>query len=244
VGGVRPGDDAPPPGALEADAYLMNLDPLATCLSCTSAHAGPDSSGAEGREARLAGESVSEGQVPANGYANGAAVFLPGDSRVRAGVAEWDGSTTEGRERSNGHARGALLDTAVYGGDVAAGTIGESRSDASYSGSASHARSESNGARIDLLGGALGLVVLHSDGSSDAPGHEYPAAVNGVQFLSSNRRGELDGVTVEREMSVALLRSDQSGGLVAMVSDGRAQRIAGVGSTWVGNPSADPEPLR
>jgi hypothetical protein len=222
----------------------VNLDPLATCLSCTSAQAGPNSSAAEGRELRLAGESVCEGQVPANGYANGTLVALPSNPLLRLAVAEWDGYATANRGASRSHARGALLDVAFGDGGIAAATMGDSTSDATYSGSAPHARSDSNGARAGLGGGRLALVVLHSEGSSDAPGHAYPASVNGEEVMPSNRARDDNRVTVPRVTSVALLHSDGSGGLLASASDGRAQRVVAVGTTWVGSPSADPQPLR
>jgi hypothetical protein len=228
---------------LEADAYGLNVDAIATCLSCTSAQAGRNSSGAEGRELRLAGESVSEGQVPANGYANGrlVALALP---LLQLAVAEWDGYNTANRGASQGHARGALLDFALGDTGIAAGTIGESTSDATYSGSGSHARGSSNLARVGLGGGRLGVVVLHSEGSSDAPGHAYLASVNDREVMPSQRAGDDTRITVPRVTSVGLLQSDGSGGLVASASDGRAQRVVGVGTTWVGSPSADPQPLR
>src|SRR5207253_604471 len=53
AGQANSGGDTPTTGSLEADAYGVNLDPLATCLSCTSAQAGRNSSSAEGREFRL-----------------------------------------------------------------------------------------------------------------------------------------------------------------------------------------------
>ncbi|MDB5064907.1 MAG: hypothetical protein JWM18_1341 [Chloroflexi bacterium] len=234
----------PVTGPLQADAYGVNLDPVATCLSCTTAQAGRNSSAAEGREFRLAGESVCEGQVPANGYANGTLVALPSNPLLRLAVAEWDGYATANRDASRSHARGALLDFAFGDGGIATVTIGDSTSDATYRGSASHASSDSNGARAALGGRRLTLVVLHSEGSSDAPGHAYLASLNGEEVMASNRAGDDNGVTVPRVTSVALLHSDGSGGLLASASDGRAQRVATVGTTWVGRPSADPQPLQ
>jgi hypothetical protein len=231
-------------GPLEADAYGVNIDPLATCLSCTSARAGRNSSGAEGREARVAGESLSEGQVPANGYANGTLVALPSNSLLRLAVAEWDGHSSANRDASRGHARGALLDFGLGDGGIATGTVCDSTSDATYGASGWHARGESNGARAGLAGGRLALVVLHSEGSSNEPGHAYLASVNGEEVMPSHRTGDDRKVTVPRVTSVGLLHSDGSGGLVASASDGRAQRVVGVGTTWVGSPSADPQPLQ
>jgi hypothetical protein len=234
----------PVAGPLQADAYGVNLDPLATCLSCTSAQAGRNSSAAEGREFRLAGESVSEGQVPANGYANGTLVALPSNPLLRLAVAGWDGYATANRGASRSHARGALLDLAFADGGIATVTVGDSTSDATSSGSASHARSDSNGARAGLGEGRLALVVLHSEGSSDAPGHAYLASLNGDEAMTSNRATDDNRVTVPRVTSLALLHSDESGGLLASASDGRAQRVVAVGTTWVGRPSADPQPLQ
>jgi hypothetical protein len=240
----RAGGDVPRPGRLEADAYGLNLDFLATCLSCTSAQAGPNSSGAEGRELRLAGESLSEGQVPANGYSNGAVVVVPSNPLLRLAVADWDGYATANHGASRGHARGALLDLGCGDGRLITATAGDSTSDATYSGSASHARSESNAARAGLGGGRLALVVLHSEGSSDKPGHAYLASVNGQELTPAGKANDDNGISVPPLASVALLRSEGSGGVVASASDGRAQRVVGIGTAWVGSPSTDPQPLR
>ncbi|HEY2704964.1 MAG TPA: hypothetical protein VGL20_14860 [Candidatus Dormibacteraeota bacterium] len=231
-------------GPLEADAYGLNLDLLATCLSCTSAQAGRNSSGGEGRELRLAGENVSEGQVPANGYANGAAAVVPSNSLLRLAVAGWDGDATATQSGSRAHTRGALLDLGFGEGGVVTTTVAESTSDAAHSGSASHASSQSNAARAGVGAGWIALVVLHSDGSSDAPGHTYLASVNGDEIGSSGTEKDDHGVALPRVGSVALLRGDGSGGAVASASDGHAQRVVGVGTTWVGSPWADPQPLR
>jgi hypothetical protein len=62
--------------------------------------------------------------------------------------------------------------------------------------------------------------------------------------MTSNRATDDNWVTVPRVTSLALLHSDGSGGLLASASDGRAQRVVAVGTTWVGRPSADPQPLQ
>ena len=123
-------------------------------------------------------------------------------------------------------------------------SILESRSEAGYSQSSSHARSQSDVARVTAPHGSFDLVLLHSDSSSDAPGHASLASVDGVEVMRSGRDGDGRGIVLPGVTSVALLHSDQSGGLVASASDGRAQRVLAVGTTWVGSPPADPEPMR
>jgi hypothetical protein len=231
------------PGPVQADAYGLNLDPLATCVSCTSARAGENSTGAEGRELRVAGESVSEGQVPANGYANGWLVAVPFNDAVRCAVAGWNGSTSANGESSRADARGALLDLDVGHGSLATLSLFDSASEAEYSDSSSRAHSSSDGARGGLGGGALRLVVLHSEGSSDGRGDTSLVSVDDVQLMRSARPAP-DGIAVPGVTSVSLLHSDGSGGLVVSASDGRAQRVMTVGTTWVGSPSADPQPLQ
>ena len=231
------------PGPVQADAYGLNLAPLATCVSCTSARAGQNSTGAEGRELRVAGESVSEGQVPANGYANGWLVAVPFNDAVRCTVAGWNGSTSANGESSRADARGALLDLDVGHGSLATLSLFDSASEAEYSASSSRAHSSSDGARGGLAGGALRLVVLHSEGTSDGSGDTSLVSVDDVQLVHSAQPAP-DGIAVPGVTSVSLLHSDGSGGLVASASDGRAQRVMTVGTTWVGSPSTDPQPLQ
>jgi hypothetical protein len=232
---------APPP--VQADAYGVNVEALSTCLSCTSARAERGSSGGEGRT-RVAGESVSEGQVPANGYANGTLVAAPFNDLLHCSVAGWNGSTAADRNSSRGDARSALLDLSVGDGSFATVTLLDSASEAGYDESSSRARSRSDAARAALGGGWLGVVVLHTDGSTDGPGHTSVLSVDGVGRVrplepEGGRVTMIAGVT-----TVSLLHSDTSGGLVASASDGRDQRVLAVGTTWAGSPSADPQPLR
>jgi hypothetical protein len=229
---------------IQADAYGANLDFLGTCLSCTSARAGPNSSGAEARELRLAGEPVCEGPVPANGYSSGSLFTLPANPILRLAIADWDGVTRADRSSSQAHARGALLELAPGDGGLSTITVGESRSDASYGGPSSHASSESNGADAGLGGGQIAIVVLHSEGSSDGPGRVYLASVNGKEALPSTRHRGDNRITVPLVTTMAVLQGDATGAVVGSVSDGRSQRMVGIGTTWVGNPSSDPQPLR
>jgi hypothetical protein len=244
IAGLAGADHGAAPRPVQADAYGLNLDPLATCLSCTSAQAGKNSSGAEGRELRVAGESISEGQVPANGYASGALVAVPFNDVVRCAVAGWNGSTTANRDSSQAGARSALLDLDVGHGTLATVTVVESTSEATYGDSSSRAHSRSDGARADLGAGSLRLVVLHSEGASDGPGDASLASVDGVRLIRSEQLSPDNGIALFGVTSVALLHSDGSGGLVAAASDGRSQRLMTVGTTWVGSPSEDPQPLR
>jgi hypothetical protein len=230
-------------GSTLADAYGANVDFLATCLSCTTAQAGPNSSRAEGRELRLAGESLSEGQVPANGYSNGALLVLPQNPLLRLAIAGWSGFTKANQSASQAHARGALVDLAPADGEAATVTAGESISDATYSGRASRGSSESNALRVGLMNGQVGLVVLHSESSSDSPGRVYVASVNGQETLPTSVASGDHGITVPGATKVAVLQSDRDGAIVGSASDGRSQRMVGIGSTRVGSPGADPQPL-
>ena len=237
-------DHGAAPGPVQADAYGLNLDPLATCLSCTSARAGKNSSGAEARELRVAGESVSEGQVPANGYANGALVMVPFNGLVRCAVAGWDGTTTSNRDTSQAGARGALLDLDLDHGTIATVTVVDSASEATYGESSSRAHSRSDGAQADLGQGSHHLVVLHSESASEGRGDASLAAVDGVQLMRSEQAPPDSAIALSGVTSITLLHRDGSGGGVASARDGRSQRVMTMGTTWVGSPSADPQPLQ
>ena len=226
-----------------ADAYGADVDFAGTCLSCTSAQAGPDGSRAEGRELRLGDESLSEGQVPANGYSNGAFFALPENPLLRLAIADWEGSTTANRNSSHAHARGALLELAPADGSAASLIVGESASDATYSGGASRGSGESNGLRAGLLGGRLVFVLLHSESSSDSPGRVCVASFNGDETLPSSVTSGIHGVTVPGATKVTVLETDEAGAIIGSASDGRSQRMVAIGSTRVGRPADDPQPL-
>jgi len=226
-----------------ADAYGMNADLLGTCLSCTAAQAGPDSSHAEAREFRLVGEPVSEGQVPAGGYSSGALLVLPQNGLLQLAIAAWDGSATRNRHSSHAHARGALLEFAAADGRVATVTVGESSSDARNSNRTSRGNSQSSGLRAGLMSGHLALVLLHSESSSDSPGRVSIASVNGAETVPSGVANGDHRIGVPGATSVALLHSDGASALIGAAADGRSQRMVGIGSTRVGRPGTEPQPL-
>jgi hypothetical protein len=240
---AAPGGGPEVGGSTLADAYGANVDFLATCLSCTTAQAGPNASRAEGRELRLAGESLSEGQVPANGYSNGALFVAPENPLLRLAIAHWDGYTAANQSSSRAHARGALLELAPADGGAATLTAGESTSDATYGGRGSRGSGESNGLRLGLLSGKVGLVVLHSESSSDSSGRVSVLSVNDQETLPTSAASGQHVVTVPGATKVAVLQSDGEGALIGSVSDGRSQRMVGIGSTRAGRPAADPQPL-
>jgi hypothetical protein len=158
-------------------------------------------------------------------------------------VAGWDGSTTADRESSRAHARGSLLELAPADGHAATLIAGESSSDAAYSARGSRGNGESNGLRAVMMGGQLTLVVLHSESSSDSSGRVYVASVNGQETLPTSVASGDHGITVPGGTRLTVLQSDGTGAHVGSASDGRSQRMVGIGSTRVGSPAADPQPL-
>jgi hypothetical protein len=247
---VRPSQDTRPQagggsdvvGAILADAYGASVEFLGTCVSCTTAQAGPNAAGAEGREVRLAGEPLSEGQVPSNGYSSGALLVLPQNPLLRLVIADWDGWTTADRSASRAHARGALLQLAPADGSAARVSAGESSSDATYSERVSSGRSESNGLRADLMSGGITLVVLHSESSSDSAGRVFVASLNGREMPQSTS-GASGHHGVPGAAYVTVLQCDGTSAVIGSASDGRSQRIVGAGSTRVGSPVTDPQRL-
>jgi hypothetical protein len=122
-------------------------------------------------------------------------------------------------------------------------TVAESRSDAVWSRSGSQGSGESTAARAVLAGGRLSLVVLHSQGSSQGAGSVSLLALNGVDIAPSQGAEGGSGLT-DPIAHLTVLQTDRSGAVVGKVDDGRAQRVVSVGTTWMDNPSTDPQPLR
>jgi len=159
-------------------------------------------------------------------------------------ICDWDAATTADRTSSHARAHGELLDLAPGDGGQARLTIGESTTEAVHGGPSSDAESRSEGARIDLGQSRVFLVLLHSESASDNSGSVYLASLNGREVVPSSGRDEHDSVTVPLITTLAVLHRDATGAVIGSVSDGRSQRVIGVGSTWAGHPSADPQPLR
>ena len=213
----------------------VNLDPAGTCVSCTNASAGDNSSASESRELKVADESIADGQGPTNGYTGGSAVTLPTNSLLGLALGYFQMDNRAGRTASEAHARGTLADLRLADGQVASLAVLESSSNATWS-PARGARRDGTSNGVEAGAGGPGdrtaVVLLHSDSSSDGAQHVYLLHVNGREVGSTDQlRGGPSPVLVPRVGSVSVLQASPDGAVIGGVQDGSSNRAADVVST-------------
>ena len=209
-----------PAPASSASASVINLEFLDTCISCTTAHAGAHSSHGRSVALRLLGHDVAVGQSVSNASNEGALLALPINPLLNLAIADW--RTTSGadavKSTSFAHSRAALVDLALLGDTPADSLLTvallESTSNATYTGALSHGDAVDNGVDLTALRGALVVIVLHSETSSDHPGSSYILSINGNKLGTSDQVGNGDGipVSIPGVLTLTLLRVNAVGG--------------------------------
>jgi hypothetical protein len=221
---VSPGETVITPApAGAAEASVVRVNPLDTCIACTSAEAGNGTAHARATAVRLLGQNVSAGE---GGTDSGALLALPANPLLALAVADWETATSAGAT-STSHARSALVDLAVGPTDTSGHTAAngqgrggaitvavlESTSDAGYQGLSSHGNGANNGVRLDVGNGALVIILLHSDASSSNAGNAYVIGINGAQLVSSDQTGQSGiPITIPGVVGVILLQVGATGG--------------------------------
>jgi hypothetical protein len=232
----RPQDTATtaaPPGG--ATASVIQVNPIDTCISCTSANARSDSGTARATAVRLLGNDVSGGRSE-GGPSSGALLAVPASPLLTLAIADWATSASSG----TAHSRAALADLVVgpsghHSGGVLSVAVLEATSDAGYHGLGSEGNGENNGVDLNVGDGALVVLLLHSDASSKNSGSAYVAGINGTRVLGSEQTGAAGiPIAVPGVVGLILLQVNASGGAgsagVGTVSDllGQSGQAAGV----------------
>jgi len=194
---AAPVDVAPGGG----DASALEAAPFQTCVSCTSVSGGPDGPSAHATALRLLGHDVSGGSSRGGSSQRDALVALPSNPVFDLAVASWETGTEVGTAPA-AQSRSAVLDAAVLpaGEDSTTGglltvAVLESFSDAAWSGSGSHGYGASNGADIGVDNGAVVIILLHSQATSDGHDNAYVASVDGE--AAGGNAGESSGMPLE-----------------------------------------------
>jgi hypothetical protein len=233
----RPQDTAAtaaPPGG--ATASVIQVNPIDTCISCTSANAGPQSGTARATAVRLLGNDVSSGKSDGS-PTSGALLAVPASPLLTLAIADWATSASPG---STAHSRAALADLVVgpsghQSGGLLSVAVLEATSDAGYQGLSSGGSGENNGVDLNAGDGALVLLLLHSDASSKNSGSAYVASINGTRVLGSEQTGAGGiPIAVPGVVGLILLQVNANGGAgsaaVGTVGDllGQSGQAAGV----------------
>jgi hypothetical protein len=219
--------EPPPPGI--ATAVGAHVAPLGTCVSCTAAGAGPGSSRSEAQALRVLGVPLSGGSADSSSARSGALVALPANPLLDLALADWVAEARACGDCSAARTRSALADLDLGGGRVATVAVLESVSEATFDRAASHGRGSTNGVDLSLGDGALVVVLLHSEASSDGRRAAYVASINGTELLASDREGDIP-ITIPGVVTIHLLDVYASGG-VASATVARVGELLGVPGT-------------
>jgi hypothetical protein len=231
-----PSSSASNPASGSASADAVNLGPLDSCVSCTSAQAAPDDSTADSQSLRLRGQSVSSGKASGTSANNGALVALPANPLLGLMIADWMTKTDPGSTHSTSDARSAFVDASLADGRVAKVAVLEATSTAVWDGaSGSGGSAATNGMTANAGQGALVVILLHSDASSSSPPDAYVASINGNKILTAQQTGRI-AVDIPGQGTIHLLGTQASGrsgsaSSGGVAANGATQGRAGVGST-------------
>ena len=235
TGGSPSSPSSAPNGSASGDAVSIPL--LDTCISCTSADAGPNSADGNATAIRILGHDVAAGSASGNGSNHGDLLALPANPLLSLGIADWMASAAAGQSSSTASSRASLVDLALDGGQIATLAVLEAGSNASWTPAASDGNAYANGVHLTLGNGALVVIVLHSDADSSGTPHAYIASVNGTDLITSQETGQLPAITIPGVITINLLQTSAKGGLaignVATVSGllGMAGQQAGLITT-------------
>jgi hypothetical protein len=192
---------------------VVRLEPLHTCISCTGAGAGGEGSRADATALRVLGFDIAGGRTVSDVHGGGALLALPANPLVDLAVAHWAVDADATHDQSVARSRAALVDLALGNGSVATVSIFEAFSKARWDAPASHSHSTTNGVHLDLMKGALVVIVLHSESSSDQHGRTYVASINGTELLEQKDIGTMIPIEIPGLLRLDLLWVTATGGL-------------------------------
>jgi hypothetical protein len=225
-----------------AAANALNLGIIDTCVSCTSAAAGPSSSSSGAHALRVLGDDLSGGSTSSNGSNSGSLIALPANPLLGLAIADWMNAAKAGSTGTDASSRSALTDLNLGNGQIATIALLESMSHAANGGSSASGDAANNGADISLLNGAVALILLHSDVAADGTQTAYVASINGQQLLASHGNSGLP-ISIPGVGTINILQSGATGGqpstAIGTITDllGSAGQAAGV-LTAEGGPAA------
>lgn len=208
-----------PAAPSHATANVLEINPLDTCVSCTEASAGNHDAFARARALRLLGQDIAAGESH-GAHDRGALLAIPANPLLALAIADWLTDTDEG-PISTARSRASLVDLAVLpmedrdGRPRGAITLAvlEATSRAEHTAPQSKGYGDNNGVRLDIGDGALVVILLHSDASSENNGSAYVLGINGSKLVSSDQAGS-SGIPIEIPgvVGVILLKVGASGG--------------------------------
>ena len=158
------------------------------CVSCTSATSQGGSGSARANELALMGDGFSGGGADGNSSGSGSIVAVAAGPAVSAQVARWMASSSSSGSSGTSTA-GADLVSAQLGQQLVTVGVLDSQSNAGSSqdstGSTGSGSSSTSGLTLGGLNGAVAVILVHSDSSSNGQGSAYLASLNGQEIGST-----------------------------------------------------------
>jgi hypothetical protein len=220
-----------------ASGDAISIDPLGTCIGCTGAGAASRDSSSYSQSIKVADESLAEGESPANGYAGGSVVTLPPNSLLGVAIGTWWADNRHDATSAEGHSYASGGQLTVDDGKTATLTVFDARSDATRGATGRHGSASSDALHGSLASGEATVILLHSDASTDGPGHVSVAQVNQDPLMTSD---EMQGglpLTAPRVVTVNLLRGGSDRATVGELTDSKSNGAAEIMSSSVGDTS-------
>ena len=213
--GATGGSPATPSSAPAASATgdAVSIPLLDTCVSCTSADAGPNSADGNATALRVLGHDIASGSASGNSSNSGDLLALPANPLLSLGIADWMASAAAGQSSSTASSRASLVDLALDNGQIATLAVLEAGSNASWTAAGSDGNAYANGVHLTLGNGALVVILLHSDADSSGTPHAYIASINGTDLITSQQTGQLPAITIPGIITINLLQTSANGGL-------------------------------
>lgn len=173
-----------PAPAGDASAVGAEVDGVIT-ISDTGAHADSSGSTAHADALDIGGQTVFGGDAT-NGKSASGDAFATGDTPLGdAELAPWSASATHTGDGNQAISEAALAHINLA--QAAEVWLLHSKSSASWTSAESKGDSSSDGAEVNLGGGALDLLLLHSEAHSGAKGTSDLVVINGNEIGSSDQ---------------------------------------------------------
>ena len=191
-----------PPGS--AEAVAAELEGI-VAIAHTQAEANQSSGTATANALELLGSpplSQVGGTQTGAGTSQGALLDTGENPDFRVAVLPWSAAVTQGSTNTS-LARAALARLVL--GDLVTLNVLQSESRASHAGLTSTGDGSSDGVTLDLLDGALDIVLLHSEAHSTGEGETFIISINDTKLLTQDQLGDACNIEIPSLLKVVCL---------------------------------------
>lgn len=218
MAGLASAQTTPAPPS-ESTAVAINVNGVAA-VGRTGATSGPGGGQAGATALELGGKPVvsqAGGTQKGDGESKGAVLDTGTTPLGGVQVAPWRAKVAGNRSEADA----ALLRFFVLGPNVVRASVLESTSSTDYTTLLSRSRGTSDGAKVNVGGDALAVVLLHSESDSSGTGKTYVASINGNEILTQ-KDSKTCTLAVPSAVALACLSVSGGAGSVAAQTAGAA----------------------